>query len=197
MSIYKIKKTFPLFGLLMASLLPQAVQGQDFKIEAGIWSGGEHFQLDGKVVPVEEDGIHDPTNAAVKVLQQPVEAMADFPRDNAGIVDWVKALEEGLVNPRASKEGGEEMHVVDFDVIFKNTASMPYVRYPHRQHTEWLTCENCHPKIFLPQKGGNPTNMSDIMQGNFCGVCHGKVAFPPTKNCGRCHSVSRDAPGIR
>lgn len=184
-------------GTLLLLLLPVSSQAQDFKVKEGIWSGGDHFQLEGKVVPVEEDGIHDPTNPATKVLQQPVEAMADFPRDNAGIIDWVKVLEEGLIAPRASREGDGEMHVVDFDIIFKNTGSMPYVRYPHRPHTEWLTCKNCHPKIFLPQKGGNPVTMSDIVQGNFCGVCHGKVAFPPTKNCGRCHSVPRDAPGIR
>jgi len=160
------------------------------------WNQGEHYQLDGKVVSVDEDGIHDPTNDAVRVLQEPVEAMEGFPRDKSGVIDWVKVLDQGMIAPRKGLYGDEEMHVVDFDVIFKNTGSMPFVRYPHRQHTEWLTCQNCHPKIFLPQQGGNPVTMSGIIQGKFCGVCHGKVAFPPTKNCGRCHSVSRDA-GLR
>ena len=166
-------------------------------LEGDFWNRGEHFQLDGKVVPVSEDGIHDPTNDAVKVLQEPIEAMENFPRDNSGVIDWVKVLDQGLIAPRKGLYGDEEMHAVDFDVIFKNTGSMPFVRYPHLQHTEWLTCKNCHPKIFLPQKGGNPVTMSGIMQGKYCGVCHGKVAFPPTKNCGRCHSVSRDTVGLR
>jgi c(7)-type cytochrome triheme protein len=181
---------------LVAGLLPRAAYVQE-KFSGEFWSGGDHYQLDSRVVPVFEDGIHDPSNDAVKVLQEPVEAMTGFPRDKSGVIDWVKTLDQGLVSPRKSLLGDEEMTTVDFDVIFQNTGSMPYVRYPHRQHTEWLTCKNCHPEIFLMQKGGNPVTMSAIIQGKYCGVCHGKVAFPPTKNCGRCHSVPRDAPGIR
>lgn len=181
--------------LVLACLAGQA-QAQD-KFEGDFWNTGEHFQLDGKVVPIFEDGIHDPTNDAVKVLQPPVEAMQGFPRDDSGVVDWVQTLEKGLIAPRKGLLGDDEMHAVDFDVIFKNTGSMPFVRYPHKQHTEWLTCKNCHPKIFLPQQGGNPVTMSAIIQGKYCGICHGKVAFPPTRNCGRCHSVPRNTVGLR
>jgi c(7)-type cytochrome triheme protein len=74
---------------------------------------------------------------------------------------------------------------------------MPWVRFPHLQHTEWLTCANCHPAIFIPQAGANPISMSAIIQGEFCGVCHGKVAFAPTLNCGRCHSVPQDVTLLR
>jgi c(7)-type cytochrome triheme protein len=154
-----------------------------------VYSRGLHFQTEGEVIPIEEDGIHDPENSAVKVLQPPYESMKDFPRDSQGIIDWVQTLEQGYIDPRKSRTGAEEMFPVDFDIIFKNTGSMPHVRFPHRQHTEWLTCANCHPLIFIPQKGGNPITMSGIIQGKYCGVCHGKVAFPPTMNCGRCHSV--------
>ena len=157
-----------------------------------IWSRGKHFQLTGDIVPIAEDGIHDPEGEAVAVLQQPYEAMANFPRDSQGIIDWVKTLEMGLIDPRKSVDGTGDMFPVDFDIIFKDTASMPHVRFPHRQHTEWLTCANCHPLIFIPQKGANPVSMSAIIQGEYCGVCHGKVAFPPTMNCGRCHSVPNE-----
>lgn len=168
-------------------------QNAEAKDESFYWSRGEHFQLRGQIVDVADDGIHDPANETTRVLQQPYEAMANFPRDNMGIIDWVKTLESGLIDPRKSlKEGEGEMFVVDFDIVFKNTRSMPYVRFPHKAHTEWLTCANCHPAIFIPQKGANPISMSDIIQGNYCGVCHGKVAFPPTMNCGRCHSVAKD-----
>lgn len=167
--------------------------GQD----APYWIRGNHFQLTGEVVPIAEDGIHDPTVATVQVLQPPYEAMANFPRDSQGIIDWVKTLETGLIDPRKSLDGTGDMFPVDFDIIFKNTQSMPYVRFPHRQHTEWLTCANCHPLIFIPQKGANPVSMSSIIQGEYCGVCHGKVAFPPTMNCGRCHSVSKEVTLLR
>ena len=181
-------------GLML--VLPRLAHVQE-RFDGEFWNAGDHYQLDAKAVPVEEDGIHDPANDAVKVLQAPVEAMEGFPRDKSGVIDWVKVLEQGLITPRKGLYGGEEMHPVDFDIILTNTGSMPYVRYPHKQHTEWMTCKNCHPKIFLPQKGGNPVTMSGVMQGKFCGVCHGKVAFPPSKNCGRCHSVARDSVGLR
>lgn len=165
--------------------------------DAPVWSRGLHFQTMGQVVPIAEDGIHDPENSAVKILQEPSDAMKDFPRDNAGIINWVQVLKDGKIEPRQSLTGEQDMYPVDFDIIFQNTGSMPNVRFPHLPHTQWLTCANCHPAIFLPQKGGNPITMSAIIQGKYCGVCHGKVAFPPTMNCGRCHSVPRESPGLR
>ena len=188
-----------LFGvcLFLGSESALCADTEQFGQDKPIWARGKHFQLRGEVVSVEKDGIHDASNATVVALQQPYEAMAAFPRDSQGIIDWVKTLEKGLIDPRKSIDGTGEMFPVDFDVIFKNTQSMPYVRFPHRQHTEWLTCANCHPLIFIPQKGGNPVSMSAIIQGEYCGVCHGKVAFPPTMNCGRCHSVPKEASLLR
>ena len=158
--------------------------------------GGGHYQLHGDVVEISEDGIHDSENDAVHTLQPPSKAMKDFPRDGRGIINWVEALDRGLIAPRTGLTGGEKMHSVDFDVLFKNTASMPFVRFPHLPHTKWLTCKNCHPAIFLPQRGGNFVTMAAIIEGEYCGVCHGKVAFPPLE-CNRCHSVARENLGLR
>lgn len=155
-----------------------------------------HFQLHGKGVPMGEDGIHDAGNDAVDVLQPPATAMKDFPRDKYGLVDWIGVIDSGQIKPRYDVTGKEKIHAVDFDVIMKNTSSMPFVRFPHLSHTKWLTCQNCHPAIFLPQKGGNFVTMADVMQGQYCGVCHGKVAFPPLE-CVRCHSVPKDTAGLR
>lgn len=155
-----------------------------------------HFQLQGDIVPIAEDGIHDPTDEDIEKLQPPAEAMLHFPRDARGVVNWVKTLDQGLINPRTGVTGKEKMHAVDFDVIFENTASMPYVRFPHRPHTMWLTCKNCHPGIFIPQRGANPITMAKIISGQYCGVCHGKVAFPPYE-CNRCHRVPRQSVGLR
>lgn len=184
-------------AILGAFLFLVPVASQAAGENGPVWTKGLHFQTEGEVVPIAEDGIHDPANSAVKVLQEPIESMKDFPRDKRGIIDWVKTLQEGYIEPRQSLTGEKTMYAADFDIIFKNTGSMPFVRFPHLPHTQWLTCANCHPAIFLPQKGSNPITMSAIIQGKYCGVCHGKVAFPPTMNCGRCHSVARDAPGIR
>ena len=180
-------------GLLAAVLMSMVATASQAEEAPPVWAGGQHYQTDGVEVPLAEDGIHDSTSDAIAALQSPAESMSDFPRDSAGIIDWVKALDEGLVTPRKGLLGEEQMFPVDFDVIFRNTGSMPYVKFPHRAHTIWLTCSNCHSKIFIPQRGGNPVTMSAIIEGKYCGVCHGKVAFPPTKNCGRCHSIPRQS----
>ena len=142
-----------------------------------------------------EDGIHDPQNNAIQVLQEPVEAMVDFPLDRRGKVDWVKAIREGKINPRRSLDGdefgGEMMLEMDMDIIMKQTADMPHVRFPHLAHTEWLTCNNCHPKIFQPQYESNPVTMEKILKGEFCGRCHDKVSFS-LWTCERCHSVPHE-----
>ncbi len=138
------------------------------------------------------DGIHDPANDAIASLQQPAEAMGHFPADRRGGVNWVKALEDGLIHPRADLKGEGEMLVMDLDILFTDTGDMPYVRFPHLEHTRWLDCSNCHPAIFVPQKGGNPAiGMDAVLSGRYCGVCHGKVAFPMW-TCERCHSVPHE-----
>lgn len=193
-----MKKQWRRFGVAaFAMALVCLSAGAAEEDASAVWSKGRHFQTQGDVVSVTADGIHDPTNTAVKVLQEPTEAMKAFPRDSHGIIDWVKVLNQGLVAPRVGMTGTEKMEQVDLDIIFTRTGSMPNVRFPHREHTQWLTCINCHPGIFLPQKGSNPITMSGIIQGKYCGVCHGKVAFPPTLNCGRCHSVPNNSAGIR
>lgn len=143
--------------------------------------------------PLVEDRIHDPTNEAITVLQQPVAALAEFPLDRRGLVNWVKALDKGIIEPRKSRDGdpyggGEVMLEMDMNIIMTSTANMPYVKFPHLAHTRWLACSNCHPKIFIPQKDANPINMTEVLSGQFCGRCHGKVAFP-LWTCERCHSV--------
>lgn len=161
------------------------------KYEGEFWSKGTHYQVTGETVPIAEDGIHDPTNiSALFGLQLPEEALVDFPRDSAGLTDWVQALEKGHIEPRSDLEGtGPALKPLELDIIFANTGSMPKVLFPHKQHTEWLACKNCHPDIFVQQKGANKFNMMDVLTGKYCGVCHGKIAFAPTKNCFRCHSV--------
>ncbi len=142
-----------------------------------------------------DDGIHDPTNDAINILQEPVEAMVDFPVDRRGQIDWVKTLRNNMINPRKSIDGdefgGEMMLEIDMDLILKQTDIMPNVRFPHLAHTEWLTCNNCHPDIFEPRLEANNISMDKIFKGEFCGRCHDKVAFA-LFTCERCHSVPHE-----
>lgn len=145
--------------------------------------------------PLAEDGLHDPTNPALSELQQPAEAFQGFPPDNpqtGNQVDWVRALEQGVIVPRTNIFPGTEIHVLDQDIIMDATSTMPYVRFPHRAHTQWLDCENCHDQIFVKESGANPVNMFAILSGEYCGRCHGAVAFPLTE-CRRCHSVEKNS----
>lgn len=190
-----VKKLFSplLFGIFLGiTALPVAAEKDKF--EGEFWSKGTHFQITGESVPIAEDGIHDPTNiSAMYGLQLPEEAMGEFPRDTAGLIDWVQALKQGHIAPRSDLHGvGEDLKPIDLDIIFPDTGAMPKVLFPHRQHTEWLACKNCHPDIFVKKKGANNIQMADVLSGKYCGVCHGKIAFAPTKNCMRCHSVSDD-----
>jgi len=136
-----------------------------------------------------EDGIHDPTNDGTLALQPPATAFTELIRSNAGNrVDWVKSLREGKIAPRADRiDPKVAPAVMDLNIVREVKGSMPDVVYPHKQHTEWLDCSNCHPAIFKPQKGANQISMASILLGQQCGVCHGKVAFPVSE-CRLCHS---------
>jgi len=143
-------------------------------------------------LPPMRDGIHDAKNDGTAVLQHPKEAFGPMPKSNSGNrVDWVAALNKGHLKPRFDLEDeNKEPVVLDLNIVREVKGSMPDVVYPHKQHTEWLDCSNCHPAIFFPKKGANNISMASILLGEQCGVCHGKVAFPVSE-CRKCHSKNK------
>jgi c(7)-type cytochrome triheme protein len=147
-----------------------------------------------KNAPPPEDGIHDSANEGTHVLQPPLVSYEGLPKSEYGnYVDWVQSLQKGFLKPRYDREDPlAEPLVMDLDIVREVKASMPDVVFPHKPHTQWLHCSNCHPKIFIPQKGANQINMSAILLGQKCGVCHGKVSFPiTTRSCKLCHSKAK------
>jgi len=146
-------------------------------------------------LPPTEDGIHDPLNEGTKMLQPPMQVFDLLPRSNFGNrIDWVAALEGKQINPRWDRtEPTVEGTVMDMNILRTPRGSMPNVIFPHKQHTEWLECSNCHPAIFVPQRGANQISMPLILLGQKCGVCHGKVSFPISE-CRKCHSQKKDEP---
>lgn len=138
---------------------------------------------------LQDDGVHDPKSPAIGVLQQPAEALEPLPRDTAGnLVNWVAAIDSGAINPRTNLFPETEVRLREDEIIISKFGSMPAVKFPHRQHTLWLDCANCHDQLFKPRSGANRFSMTAILNGEQCGVCHGAVAFPLTE-CNRCHSV--------
>jgi len=151
--------------------------------------------------PLKSDGLHDPNSPAIGVLQEPAEALSQLPPDTSGNrVSWVRALRENFIEPLSSLLPGKPLRVLKMEIILENTGEMPLVMFPHSVHTEWLACHNCHEIIFKKKVGANPINMLAILSGEYCGRCHGAVAFPLTE-CNRCHSVPRNLfkgqPGVQ
>jgi c(7)-type cytochrome triheme protein len=173
-------------GMALAQTVPQPVTGDGGPSPV---PGAPVFASPWR--PLEKDGLHDPSNRALSLLQQPEEALSTLPPAVEGNnVDWVAALRMGYIEPRTNIYPETKIQILDKDVIMDDTAGMPLVKFPHKAHTEWLDCANCHDKIFKAKAGANPVNMLTILQGEFCGQCHGAVSFPLTQ-CQRCHSVPR------
>ncbi|MEY2686460.1 MAG: hypothetical protein RL375_658 [Pseudomonadota bacterium] len=144
-------------------------------------------------VPLAADGVHDPRGPGISQLQQPADALSVLPPDTAGnMVRWMDALDSGAISPRSSILPGTEVRVREDDIIIARFGSMPAVKFPHRQHTLWLDCSNCHPAPFKDKIGANRFSMMAILNGEQCGVCHGAVSFPLTE-CNRCHSVPNES----
>lgn len=150
---------------------------------------------------MKDDGLHDPRSPAFKMKQEPAEALAPIaakaPDPNVGNqVQWAKALESGAINPRTNLWPDTNIRVLDQDIYLSIGGSQGVVRFPHKQHTLWLDCENCHEGIFKTVAGTTDISMLQILEGEQCGICHGAVAFPLTE-CVRCHSVPQvDFPAL-
>jgi c(7)-type cytochrome triheme protein len=148
----------------------------------------------GQWVPLAKDGVHDPKSPGAKQLQQPRDALSKLAPDVVGNqVRWVDALDKGQIAPREKLRPETKVRVLDQDILLSLKGGMPIVRFPHRQHTLWLDCSNCHDHLFKQQTGTSGISMFKILQGEQCGVCHGAVAFPLTE-CFRCHSIPRIKP---
>lgn len=127
-------------------------------------------------------------------------ALDQLPRDKQGLVNWTKAAFDKKVFPKDYIESQPKDIDTPFNmIIFFQVKNMIIsdVIFPHNVHTYWLSCNNCHPKIFKPQVGANKISMEEISKGKFCGACHGKVAFPidaveGEDNCRRCHSEKKN-----
>lgn len=115
-------------------------------------------------------------------------AAQGLPKDRFGLIDWAKLVRENLIKPKFSLDpSDEEMPPLKLDILIPAKGDfVDDVIYPHEMHTWWLKCEVCHPNIFIPAKGQNNMSMVGIAQGQWCGRCHNKVAFP-LADCKRCH----------
>jgi len=107
-------------------------------------------------------------------------------------INWEEAEAKGFIKPIDFLEGVSIKRDPlkareDFSVEAKATW-VGDVIFSHKKHAVWNGCEVCHPEIFPSvEKGALKYTMFEIADGQYCGVCHDKVAFPLSE-CDRCHS---------
>ncbi len=112
----------------------------------------------------------------------------------ADLVDWEKAEALGLIHPAdylpgVSIKRDSLIPQKDFAITSKSTW-MPDIIFSHKKHVVWNGCEVCHPDIFPSAKKGTVKySMLEISTGQYCGLCHGRVAFP-LNNCEKCHAAT-------
>ncbi|MBW2313005.1 MAG: cytochrome c3 family protein [Deltaproteobacteria bacterium] len=132
-----------------------------------------------------------------KLDYESYEALAQaLPDDGLGNLDWVAAVAERLIEPAPGpEEDAPAAPILPHDVVLDPGVPLFQAVFPHEPHTYWLRCDSCHPSIFVMRAGANPITMAKIFEGEFCGRCHGKVAFAPETGCPRCHvKLGRPAP---
>lgn len=119
-------------------------------------------------------------------------ASASLPKDKFGLIDWIALADQKIINPKESlKPGAPVIPPFDMNVLIEAKGDFVNdVTFPHKQHTYWLKCENCHTGIFIMAKGKNNMTMQGITKGKWCGRCHGIVSFPLT-DCARCHDTPK------
>jgi c(7)-type cytochrome triheme protein len=120
-----------------------------------------------------------------------------LPKDAMGNPDWDAAVRDGLLDPLPAIDPGvpgePPLHL---DVLFDPNVAGLEVVFSHKSHTYWLSCDGCHPSITAMEAGANPITMEKIFDDEYCGRCHGTVAFAVESDCSRCHDrVALD--GIR
>lgn len=117
-----------------------------------------------------------------------------FTRTNYGnCVDWVEVLRQGKIAPRKFlKNKSDDLPFEKLLILEAEWSMIPPSIFPHKLHTEWLDCSNCHPDIFnIKKKTTKHFSMAYILRGQFCGACHLTVAFP-MNDCVRCHPKEQD-----
>jgi c(7)-type cytochrome triheme protein len=116
----------------------------------------------------------------------------EFPRARFGNgVNWIRAESDGHLTLKDTLKGttSKKVHQAGLSdsVISPDDPEMPRIIFSHDNHARWNGCALCHPEPFEENKGSPKFTMEEIIEGKFCGTCHGKVAFP-ILDCQRCHT---------
>lgn len=116
--------------------------------------------------------------------------LAVLPKSEKGEINWVKAVDDGMIKPKPGLEDNAEDLDTEDNIVELIPPDSPDDKavFPHLPHTKILACPNCHPAIFKRRAGADPITMKAIKTGQYCGRCHGPVAFGTSgDDCDKCH----------
>ena len=108
-------------------------------------------------------------------------------------IDWSEAIRSGRISPQhfLSIKPADGVAFRENLTLEAEWSGIPPAVFPHKSHIQWLDCNNCHPAIFnIKKKTTKHFEMVRILDGEFCGVCHLKVAFP-IQRCKACHPTMK------
>ena len=123
--------------------------------------------------------------------------LQDLPWSKFGnTIDWSRSLAEGKIAPAWTMTGDSKPIALNTTLTLDADWNfVPPAIFPHAEHVRWLDCANCHPSIFnVKKKTTRRFSMRTILAGDFCGVCHLRIAFP-LDDCQRCHPDMDRPPG--
>jgi c(7)-type cytochrome triheme protein len=103
-------------------------------------------------------------------------------------INWVKAMNDGLITPRDDLAGRKRTIVHDKTLTLRaEMAWIPSAVFPHKTHEQWMDCSDCHPALFnIQKKTTRSLTMQNMFKGESCAVCHLRISFP-LNDCKRCH----------
>jgi c(7)-type cytochrome triheme protein len=106
-------------------------------------------------------------------------------------IDWAAAISSGKINPQNALKS--EQAILPLPEKLRSPMKLgtatprSAVTFSHEEHCFEIDCSACHPEIFnIKKKGTKAFTMENNIYGNYCGVCHMRVAFP-MNDCKRCH----------
>jgi len=117
----------------------------------------------------------------------------ELPRNDDDEVEWTKALDAKTITLKSAiGDEAKDDDTDDAEIELVSSGRPQYkVVFSHLVHTKWLSCDQCHPKIFPMKAGRTKLTMEAFDEGKQCGACHGKVAAPDLGSCATCHLPMR------
>jgi len=107
-------------------------------------------------------------------------------------IDWSKAFRDRSLVPRRVFRTRPQYMAFDKTLLLEaEWGQIAPAIFSHDSHKVWFDCNSCHPEPFnIKKKTTKHFAMVYLLKGEFCGVCHLKVAFP-MNDCKRCHPAMK------